>query len=183
MVSVYILSNRFKASPDGVLWYHAHLGGVRADGAFGLFVVHKKTPTVSHFPLLINHWLHVPFYEFMIMNPYKKKNSGAIAGAGQLTYNHDMEKPMSWKTMDGVPLSSMVFTSGLINGRGQYNGNNSPLSWFMVEPNSTIGFYIINTGVEYTFSISIDQHDMEITSLGVGQVESKTVTTVYLNPG
>ena len=180
---MYILSNRFKASPDGVLCHHAHLGGVRADGAFGLFVVHKKTPTVSHFPLLINHWLHVPFYEFMIMNVYKKKNSGAIAGAGQLNYNHDKEEPKSWKTMDGVALSSMVFTSSLINGRGQYNSNNSPLSWFMVEPNSIIGFYIINAGVEYTFSISIDQHDMEITSLGVGQVESKTVTTVYLNPG
>ena len=119
----------------------------------------------------------------MIMNPYKKKNSGAIAGAGQLTYNHVMEKPNSWKTMDGVALSSMVYTSGLINGRGQYNSNNSPLPWFTVEPNSIIGFYMINAGVEYTFSISIDQHDIEITSLGVGQVESKTVTTVYLNPG
>ena len=57
------------------------------------------------------------------------------------------------------------------------------MPWFRVEPDSTIGFYIINAGIEYTFSISIGQHDMEITSLGVGQVESKTVTTVYLNPG
>ena len=91
---------RFKASPDGVLWYHAHLGGVRADGAFGLFVVHKKPPTVPHYPLLINHWLHVPFYEFMIMNPYNKKNEGAIAGPGQLSYSFEhlhMEKPKVWQ--------------------------------------------------------------------------------------
>ena len=110
---MYILSNRFKASPDGVLWYHAHLGGLRVDGAFGLFVVHKKTPTVPHYPLLINHWLHVPFYEFMITNPYKKKNGGAIAGPGQMTYSFEhlhMEKPRAWKTMDGVRLSSMLFT-------------------------------------------------------------------------
>ena len=112
-LDVYILYDRFKASPDGVLWYHAHLGGVRADGAFGLFVVHKKPPTVPHYPLLINHWLHVPFYEFMIMNPYNKKNEGAIAGPGQLSYSFEhlhMEKPKAWKTMDGVRLSSMLFT-------------------------------------------------------------------------
>ena len=80
-------------------------------------------------------------------------------------------------------MSFNLFTSALINGRGQYNGNNAPLPWFTVEPDSEIGFYMINPGIEYTFSISIDQHDMVITSLGVGQVESKTVSTVYLNPG
>ena len=80
-------------------------------------------------------------------------------------------------------MSFNLFTSALINGRGQYNGNNAPLPWFTVEPDSEIGFYMINSGIEYTFSISIDQHDMEITSLGVGQVESRTVNTVYLNPG
>ena len=80
-------------------------------------------------------------------------------------------------------MSFNLFTSALINGRGQYNGNNAPLPWFTVEPDSEIGFYMINSGIEYTFSISIDQHDMEITSLGVGQVDTKTVNTVYLNPG
>ena len=80
-------------------------------------------------------------------------------------------------------MSFNLFKSALINGRGQYNGNNAPLPWFTVEADSEIGFYMINSGIEYTFSISIDQHDMEITSLGVGQVESRTVNTIYLNPG
>ena len=49
----------------------------------------------------------------MIMNPYNKKNEGAIAGPGQLSYSFEhlhMEKPRAWKTMDGVRLSSMLFT-------------------------------------------------------------------------
>ena len=47
------------------------------------------------------------------MNPYNKKNEGAIAGPGQLSYSFEhlhMEKPRAWKTMDGVRLSSMLFT-------------------------------------------------------------------------
>ena len=40
-------------------------------------------------------------------------NEGAIAGPGQLSYSFEhlnMEKPKAWKTMDGVRLSSMLFT-------------------------------------------------------------------------
>ena len=177
---------RFKASPAGTLWYHAHLGGLRADGAFGLFIVHEKLPDIPHYPLLVNHWIHLPFYEYMITNPYKKLRKGAIAGPAQHTYSFEhlnMEKPVAWRTIDGVRLSSMVFTSALINGRGQYRNNKAPLPWFTVEPNTWNGFYMINPGVEYTFEISIDQHKMEIVDLGVGEVEPITVDAVYLNPG
>ena len=127
--------------------------------------------------------MHVPFYEFMIMNPYKKKLDGAIAGAGVGSYGHRKLNPRSWKTIDGVRLSSMTFTSALINGRGQYKGNQAPLPWFRVTPNAWTGFYIINPGVEYTFSLQVDQHELEVTSLGVGEVHPRTVKTVYLNPG
>ena len=79
---------RFKASPSGTLWYHAHLGGLRADGAFGLFIVHKKEPEMVHYPLTLSHWHDVEFAQFHITNPYKKKLYGEIAGDGSHQYNH-----------------------------------------------------------------------------------------------
>ena len=168
------------------MWYHGHFGGLRADGAFGLFIVHKRVPEIPYYPFLVNHWIHLPFYEYMITNPYKKLNQGAIAGPAQQTYSFEhlkMKEPRAWSTIDGVRLSSMVFSSALINGRGQYRNNKAPIPWFTVQADSWNGFYMINPGVEYTFAISIDQHEMIVTSLGVGEVQPKTVDTAYLNPG
>ena len=61
------------------------------------------------------------------MNPYNKKNEGAIAGPGQLSYSFEhlhMEKPRAWKTMDGVRLSSMLFT------RLKDISHSDRISWF-----------------------------------------------------
>ena len=38
---------RFKADPPGTHWYHSHVATQRADGLFGLFIVHKSTPQVN----------------------------------------------------------------------------------------------------------------------------------------
>ena len=175
---------RFIASPQGTLWYHAHLGGLRADGAFGLFIVHKTQPEMIHYPLIAQHWLHIPFDEFMATNPYKKKLYGDIAGDGSHQHQH-LEKvhEPSWKAGDGVPLTSMIHVSDLINGRGQFNDNNAPLAWFNVSHSSEVGFHILNPGVEYSYNISIDQHTMTIIGLGIGEVEPMAVDAIYLNPG
>ena len=85
--------------------------------------------------------------------------------------------------MDGVPLTALLHTSAIINGRGQYGDNNAPLAWFNVSTMSEIGFYVINPGMEYTYNISIDHHSMDIVGLGIGEVEPITVDTIYLNPG
>ena len=164
------LCHRFKAIPSGTLWYHAHLGGLRADGAFGLFIVHSELPKIPFFPMLVNHWLHIPFNEFMITNPYKKKNHGQLAGPGQFTYSFvhlHTTKPKAWKSIDGVRLSSMLFNSALLNGRGRSTNNKAPISWFKVTKDNWNGFYIINPGVEYTFAISIDGHEMQIIGLDI----------------
>lgn len=177
---------RFRASPAGTLWYHAHLGGLRADGAIGLFIVHEREPEIPYYPLIVNHWIHMPFFEYWITNPYRKLHEGGYAGPAQGVYSLEhleTEDPVAWRSIDGVRLSSMVFKSILVNGRGQYEDNNAPISWFTVEPNSVIGFYIINPAVEYTLSISFDQHEIEVLDLGVGEVEPMTVNAVYLNPG
>ena len=83
---MYHFDQRFKASPSGTLWYHAHLGGLRADGAFGLFVVHKQIPEIEHYPLTVNHWYKVGFEEYHVTNPFKKKLHGEIAGDGSNQY-------------------------------------------------------------------------------------------------
>ena len=83
---LYHFDSRFKASPSGTLWYHAHLGGLRADGAFGLFVVHKQIPEIEHYPLTVNHWYKVDFEEYHVTNPFKKKLHGEIAGDGSNQY-------------------------------------------------------------------------------------------------
>ena len=80
-------------------------------------------------------------------------------------------------------MTALRHGSALINGRGQYNNNNAPLSWFNVSMASDIGFYFINPGMEYTYNISIDHHSMDIVGLGIGEVEPITVDAVYLNPG
>lgn len=122
----------------------------------------------------------------MITNPYKKKNEGQLAGAGQFTYSFHhlhMTKPRAWKSIDGVRLSSMMFNSALINGRGRFKNNKAPISWFKVTKDSWNGFYIVNPGVEYTFAISIDEHEMQIIGLDIADVQPETVHTIYLNPG
>ena len=92
----YHSHTRFKASPSGTLWYHAHLGGLRADGAFGLFIVHDKNESpelnVPHFPMIVQHWPDVPFDEVMITNPFKKKLYGDIAGDGSHVMDHYVEE-------------------------------------------------------------------------------------------
>ena len=92
---------RFTANPSGALWYHAHLGGLRADGAFGLFIVHKKEPLIPHYPMNVQHWTKVPFDELMITNPYKKKMHGDIGGDGsnQMAHYPDTHTDMweNWK--------------------------------------------------------------------------------------
>jgi len=177
---------RFKASPSGTLWYHAHLGGLRADGAFGLFVVHKNEPPIMHYPLIVQHWAHMPYDDFMITNPYKKKLYGDIAGDGSNQYHHYVEKGIhtKWRAKDGVPLTSMIHTADLINGRGQFEDINSPLPWFNVTDNEEyVGFYLMNPGVEYTYNVSIDHHKMEVIGLGIGDVDPISVDAIYLNPG
>ena len=86
---------------------------------------------------------------------------------------------------DGVPLSSMLHHSDLINGRGQYNDNQAPLAWFNVTSwdQEYLGFYIMNPGVEYSYNVSIDNHKMEIIGVGVEEVKPKLVDAVYINPG
>ena len=86
---------------------------------------------------------------------------------------------------DGVPLSSMLHHSDLINGRGQYNDNQAPLAWFNVTSwdQEYLGFYIMNPGVEYSYNVSIDNHRMEIIGVGVEEVKPKLVDAVYINPG
>ena len=81
-------------------------------------------------------------------------------------------------------MTSMIHTSDLINGRGQFKDMNSPLPWFnMTDDTAYVGFYLMNPGVEYTYNISIDHHKMEIIGFGVGDVDPIAVDSIYLNPG
>ena len=81
----------------------------------------------------------------------------------------------------------MMHHSDLINGRGQLNKNNAPLAWFNVTrvDQEYLGFYILNPGpgVEYTYNISVDHHQMEIIGLGVGEVDPVSVDAIHINPG
>jgi len=175
---------RFMASPAGTHWYHAHLAGLRADGLFGFFIVHRAVPEEHHYSLLINHWNHLPFNEFMTINPFRPRYDGAIAGTGQLMYSkHHWYTGETWRSDDGTKLSSMMYTSALINGRGRYGDVKTPLSWFNVTQYTHTGFYLMNPGVEYSFEMSIDQHRMEIVRLDRTEVEPKIVDSIVLNPG
>ena len=116
---------RFMASPAGTHWYHAHLAGLKADGLFGFFIVHRAVPEEHHYSLLINHWNHLPFNEFMTINPFRPRYDGAIAGTGQLMYSKH-----HWYTGELVDTSSITENFGLLqcgpNIFSHYISNKAP---------------------------------------------------------
>ncbi|XP_066917252.1 uncharacterized protein [Clytia hemisphaerica] len=145
---------RFYANPAGTHWYHSHTSNQKADGVYGGVIIHRKPPVVPYSIFVISDWYHVTSTELETLNPYATFDKGS-----GVFHSHNLDKDNSF---DGVKLSSLTYVSGLINGRGRYDNNQAPLSYFHVTKGQTIQFHIVGALSEYAYRISIDQHSLTV---------------------
>ena len=115
---------RFIATPAGTHWWHSHFQNQRVDGFYGFLIVHKVAPIVSSFTMAIGDWFHVEGKDMTVDNPLHM----TAPGVGDLLVDLDNRD----FAMDGTQLTMLNYHSGLINGRGRYDGRPFPLTEYTV---------------------------------------------------
>ncbi|XP_078590744.1 uncharacterized protein LOC144870452 isoform X1 [Branchiostoma floridae x Branchiostoma japonicum] len=167
---------RFRAEPAGTHFYHSHLGTQREDGLFGALIVHRaRSPIMPSIPVLLHDWYHIE------ATPYWTSNMFGLDHAGDGEYMLGAyERPFSH---DGVKVSSRVFNSALINGRGRFGDNRAPLNTFMVPSGGHVNFRIIHVGPDYPFRFSVDQHELTVTASDGLDMTPRRVQSVIIYPG
>ena len=166
---------RFIASPSGTHWYHSHLASQRMDGLYGMLIVHKKEPAIPYHLMTVSDWFPWESNLMHISSPFNRH----LQGSGELYANH----PIRDYSADGVEVSAINYSSALINGRGRFNEQPFPLSRFTVKKDTYYRFRIVNSGVEYAFEISIDNHQLRLAALDGHDIEELSVDSVILYPG
>ena len=145
---------QFIADPPGTHWYHSHFSNQRADGLYGAIIIHRKKPQLPYFELTLSDWYHATSTELETLNPYKTYDRGS-----GILHLRNLDKDHSF---DGVKLSSLGYVSGLINGKGRFNGNSSPLTRYHVTKGLTYRFHLVGASNEYAYQVSIDQHKLRV---------------------
>ncbi|CAH1800522.1 unnamed protein product [Owenia fusiformis] len=175
---------RFKADPVGTHWYHSHITNQRADGLFGMLIVHDKkklkrvqqaAETVIRFPFILNDWQHTDASTLDLMSPWRQERRGAgelVNPPSHRGYSHD-----------GIKTSSLQYISGMINGKGRWNGNLAPLTEFNVTSNARVVFNLVNAGLEYAFKVSIDQHMLTVTQSDGHDIVPFVCQSLIVYPG
>ena len=166
---------QFVADPAGTHWYHSHLSNQRADGLYGAIIVHREKPRLPHFELAISDWYHATSTELETSNPYKTYDRGS----GPFHFQ-TIDKDHSF---DGVKLSSLRYVSGLINGRGRYEGNRAPLTRYEVTKGLTYRFHAVAATNEFAYQISIDHHKLKVVEMDGFSVEPVEVQSLIVIGG
>ncbi|ELT97089.1 hypothetical protein CAPTEDRAFT_58986, partial [Capitella teleta] len=154
ILSGHSFIHKFTAQPVGTHWYHSHYFNQRLDGIFGMFIVHDAPPVQPYFVLSVMDWYH------------------GYAGPSD-----------TLSSQDGVPISSLKYVSGLINGRGRYNEERFPLSDFMLVPGEENVFRMCHTGAEFPYEISIDEHLLSISTMGANLIVPMQADFLFIYPG
>ena len=167
----------FYVHQTGTYWYHSHVGTQRARGLFGALIIRDKTelsPPKEHI-LTITDW-----------NSYWDTDIDSLKFiSGSYINRTRLPSP---KSIDGIIFTNRLITSGLINGKGRYyydpaEHNEAPLTVFKVEPNEEYRFRIINTGAQFPFQISIDEHILKVVALDGFDVTPDFVDAIIIHPG
>ena len=166
---------QFVADPAGTHWYHSHLSNQRADGLYGAIIVHREKPRLPHFELTISDWYHTTSTELETSNPYKTHDRGSGPFHFQ-TIDRD-------HSFDGVKLSAVGYVSGLINGRGRYDGNCAPLTRYEVTKGLTYRFHVVSATNEFAYQISIDHHKLKVVEMDGFSVEPVEVQSFIVIGG
>ena len=168
---------RFTVGQAGTYWYHSHVGSQMSMGLFGALIVRPKTQqkVVDKYVMVVQDWNHdwdsKMSHMKMVYGMYK--NQRLIPGTSSLA---------------GVMYSMFHFQAGLINGRGRYydesgKHNGAPLERFTVKQGTTNRFRVINSGVVYSFRISIDRHPLTLIALDGNDIKPVIVESIIINPG
>ncbi|CAM4848680.1 unnamed protein product [Rotaria magnacalcarata] len=163
----------FRASPSGTYWYHSHTGGQYTDGLYGAFIVRDVNDPYRDLPenvIFIQEWYHKTITDsFDIFTPHYPDG--------------------------GVYHPEIDFVSGLFNGKGRYNCSlltdfdndtctpNSPYERIIVNYNQTYRFRLISAGSQFTYTFSIDQHNLTIVATDGVYVEPYTVQKLVIAIG
>ncbi|XP_046357706.2 laccase-2-like [Haliotis rufescens] len=156
---------KFKASPAGTHWYHAHIGDQRSMGLYGPLIVKKRElqpNIIDKHIIIIQDWNHdmdpETAYQKMIHGIYNCDEKSTIC-----------ERYKETQTLDGALFSRFELHSGLINGRGRYHygsgpqeHNGAPLTRFEVVANETYRFRVISAATLYPFRVYVAGHPITI---------------------
>ena len=126
----------------------------------GVFIVHKSSPILTEWPLMVGDWYHLEGHTIETINPgsveTEDKGSGGNFFASRFLRDYGV---------DNTPLTATIWTSALINGRGRFNNDSYPLTKFHVKHGNTYRFRMVNVGADFTLQVSIDSHPMLIVAL------------------
>ena len=173
---------RFRASPAGTHWYHAHSGAQRTDGLLGALIV-KELTTDSRYTidlpdqhtLILTDW----FLEASI-DVYQQIHSRARFWKEVKTdFITEYTVFASTLAADGTLIGYAPFWSATINGKGRhYNENGeanfAEVSYFNVVPNQRYRFRLIGTQSIYALRFSIEGHKLTVISTDGFKINSIT---------
>jgi iron transport multicopper oxidase len=163
----------FHAASSGTYWYHSHTGGQYTDGLFGaIIVVDPEDPykQLQEKIVFIYEWYHRTIIDtFDIFTPYYPPGSD---------YHPEVD-----------------FVSGLFNGKGRYNCSlldpaendsclpDAPYEYIIVDYNQTYHFRLISAGSQFTYTFSIDNHNLTIVAIEGTYVQPYTVQRLVIEIG
>lgn len=153
---------------SGTFWWHSHSHVQRTDGLYGAFIIHDRNDPSRHdyekeVVLLLGDWFHKSAKDMLAY--YSNRRSMGF---------------------EPVPDSSLV------NGQNQFNCTNNgyPIAcketqryMMQLEPSVRYRIRFINVGSLADFTVSIDQHRMQIVEVEGSYTKRQVVDAVPVAPG
>ena len=202
---------RFKASPNGTHWYHAHSGTHRTEGLYGALIV-KDTylgelydeDLPEQHTLLLMDWQQEPsidlFYQIRSSITASKTTCECTAQRSTRDPSYcyiDTLKPiegnqtyyMEPKSIDGTQVGPIPFWSGIINDKGRHydeygKHNGADLNVFNVTSGRRYRFRLIGAQALYAYKFSIQDHLLTVIATDGSHIKSiKDVHYVIVNSG
>ena len=176
---------KFRASPAGTHWYHAHSGAHRTDGLYGALIVKDVYPgglynydLPEQHTLLLMDWQKEPsidlFYQIRSSTNFFKQNYYCQNNIPMKSNPQIYAEP---NTIDGTQVAPIPFWSGIINDKGRhYDGtgshNGAELSVFNVTYGYRYRFRLIGAQALQAYKFSIQDHLMTVIATDGNHIES-----------
>ena len=171
ILALHQFTYRFKATPSGTHWYHAHSGVQRVDGLYGALIV-KDTISGNvydhDFPdehtLLLMDWYSQPFLTDYLTADYSQSwfKESQANDPPFVVHNGTI-------ATDGSLLGFIPFWSGMINDKGRHFDENGQtnikpqnLNYFNVNRGSRYRFRLIGAQESNPYRFSIEGHKLTV---------------------
>jgi len=155
---------KFKASPYGTHWYHAHSGAHRTDGLYDALIVKEHKPLNEPFVLdypeehtfLLMDWQKHPSIDLF----YQIRSSLRF-------YDDDYNDFEDTKAVDNTQIAPIPFWSGIINDKGRHytkssQHNHAEPNRFNVKHGYSYRFRLIGAQALYAYKFSIQSHVLTV---------------------